>query len=133
MFGESRADVGEAVLDREQRGAGARFDADLAVEALQVIVDRLGRDAEQTRDLLHRQSACHNAQHLDLAFGQPLDQGASRSHAMACCRKHRGHRVTIQAPGMYLALEDSKRRLQRRMTKLLPSFGSAWPDKLLLK
>jgi AAA domain len=34
---------------------------------------------------------------------------------------------------LYLALEDSKRRLQRRMTKLLPSFGSAWPDKLLLK
>jgi AAA domain len=34
---------------------------------------------------------------------------------------------------LYLALEDSKRRLQRRMTKLVPTFGSAWPDKLLLK
>jgi AAA domain len=34
---------------------------------------------------------------------------------------------------LYLALEDSKRRLQRRMTKLLPTFGSAWPEKLLLK
>jgi AAA domain len=34
---------------------------------------------------------------------------------------------------LYLALEDSKRRLQRRMTKLLPTFGSAWPDKLLFK
>ena len=34
---------------------------------------------------------------------------------------------------LYLALEDSKRRLQRRMTKLLPTFGSAWPDKLTLK
>src|SRR5262245_34492551 len=34
---------------------------------------------------------------------------------------------------LYLALEDSKRRLQRRMTKLLPTFVSAWPDKLLLK
>src|SRR6516165_4527244 len=34
---------------------------------------------------------------------------------------------------LYLALEDSKRRLQRRMTKLLPTFSSAWPDKLLLK
>jgi RecA-family ATPase len=29
---------------------------------------------------------------------------------------------------LYLALEDSKRRLQRRMTKLLPTFGSAWPE-----
>jgi hypothetical protein len=34
---------------------------------------------------------------------------------------------------LYLALEDGKHRLQRRMTKLLPTFGSAWPDKLLLK
>src|SRR6516225_2387478 len=34
---------------------------------------------------------------------------------------------------LYLALEDSKHRLQRRMTKLLRTFGSAWPDKLLLK
>src|SRR5262245_39235935 len=33
---------------------------------------------------------------------------------------------------LYLALEDSKRRLQRRMRKLLPAFGSA-PDKLLIK
>jgi AAA domain len=38
-----------------------------------------------------------------------------------------------QGDVLYLALEDSKRRLQRRMTKLLPTFGSAWPDKLLLK
>src|SRR5262245_55233979 len=34
---------------------------------------------------------------------------------------------------LYLALEDSKRRLQRRMTKLLPAFVAQWPDKLLLK
>ena len=34
---------------------------------------------------------------------------------------------------LYLALEDSKRRLQRRMTKLLPSFGVPWPERLTLK
>jgi hypothetical protein len=38
-----------------------------------------------------------------------------------------------QGDVLYLALEDSKRRLQRRLAKLLPTFGSAWPDKLLLK
>jgi len=38
-----------------------------------------------------------------------------------------------QGSVLYLALEDSKRRLQRRMTKLLRTFGSAWPNKLLLK
>ena len=32
---------------------------------------------------------------------------------------------------LYLALEDSKRRLQRRMNKLLP-FGSTWPKRLTL-
>ena len=32
---------------------------------------------------------------------------------------------------LYLALEDSKRRLQRRMAKLLP-FGSKWPQRLTL-
>src|SRR5262245_12918013 len=38
-----------------------------------------------------------------------------------------------QGDVLYLALEDSKRRLQRRMTKLLPTFGPQWTDKLLLK
>lgn len=41
--------------------------------------------------------------------------------------------MPAQGNVLYLALEDSKRRLQRRMTKLLPTFCSAWPDKLLLK
>ena len=36
-----------------------------------------------------------------------------------------------QGDVLYLALEDSKRRLQRRMTKLLP-FGSKWPERLRL-
>jgi AAA domain len=34
---------------------------------------------------------------------------------------------------LYLALEDSKRRLQRRMGKLLPTFGAPWPERLTLK
>lgn len=33
---------------------------------------------------------------------------------------------------LYLALEDSKRRLQRRMSKLLPAPDSRWPDRLEL-
>jgi hypothetical protein len=34
------------------------------------------------------------------------------------------------APGdvLYLALEDGKRRLQRRITKLLPTFSGSWPE-----
>src|SRR5262249_28256326 len=36
------------------------------------------------------------------------------------------------SPGdvLYLALEDGKRRLQRRMTKLLPTFSASWPCRL---
>jgi hypothetical protein len=37
-----------------------------------------------------------------------------------------------QGDVLYLALEDSKRRLQRRMTKLLPTFAGKWPDRLTI-
>jgi hypothetical protein len=37
-----------------------------------------------------------------------------------------------QGDVLYLALEDSKRRLQRRMTKLLPTFSGKWPEKLTI-
>jgi hypothetical protein len=37
-----------------------------------------------------------------------------------------------QGDVLYLALEDSKRRLQRRMTKLLPTFSGKWPDQLTI-
>jgi hypothetical protein len=38
-----------------------------------------------------------------------------------------------QGDVLYLALEDSKRRLQRRMGKLLPTFAAPWPGRLTLK
>ena len=38
-----------------------------------------------------------------------------------------------QGDVLYLALEDSKRRLQRRMSKLLPTFNAKWPPSLTLK
>jgi hypothetical protein len=37
-----------------------------------------------------------------------------------------------QGDVLYLALEDSKRRLQRRMGKLLPTFNEKWPQKLTI-
>ena len=38
------------------------------------------------------------------------------------------------SPGdvLYLALEDGKRRLQRRMTRLLPTFSGTWPPRLTI-
>jgi AAA domain len=38
-----------------------------------------------------------------------------------------------QGDVLYLALEDSKRRLQRRITKILPTFGGKWPERLSIK
>jgi AAA domain len=38
-----------------------------------------------------------------------------------------------QGDVLYLALEDSKRRLQRRISKLLPTFGGKWPERLSIK
>jgi hypothetical protein len=37
-----------------------------------------------------------------------------------------------QGDVLYLALEDSKRRLQQRMGKLLPTFNAKWPEKLTI-
>jgi len=44
-----------------------------------------------------------------------------------------GELKPAQGDVLYLALEDSKRRLQRRITKLLPGFGVPWPERLTLK
>ncbi len=44
-----------------------------------------------------------------------------------------GNIKPAQGNVLYLALEDSKRRLQRRMDKLLPTFGAKWPSKLTIK
>jgi hypothetical protein len=38
----------------------------------------------------------------------------------------------VQGSVLYLALEDSRRRLQSRMTKLLPTFTGEWPEDLTL-
>jgi hypothetical protein len=36
----------------------------------------------------------------------------------------------VEGDVFYAALEDNKRRLQDRMTKLLPTFGEQWPERL---
>jgi hypothetical protein len=43
-----------------------------------------------------------------------------------------GEKKPAQGDVLYLALEDSKRRLQRRMTKLLPTFSGKWSEKLTI-
>ena len=69
----STRDVGpghQAMLHREQRGAGARRDADLAVGILDVAIGRLGGDPEPLRDLLGVQSASQQPDDFGFALGQ---------------------------------------------------------------
>ena len=54
------------------------------------------------------------------------------------CLAVAGSRFTLgtlkpeQGDVLYLALEDGERRLQRRMSRLLPTFDTAWPRRLVL-
>jgi hypothetical protein len=52
--------------------------------------------------------------------------------AVAAGRFTLGTIKPTQGDVLYLALEDNKRRLKKRMTKLLPSPDSIWPDRLTL-
>jgi hypothetical protein len=49
--------------------------------------------------------------------------------AVAAGRYCLGDRKPEQGSILYLALEDGDRRMQRRIGKLLPTFGREWPDK----
>jgi hypothetical protein len=42
-----------------------------------------------------------------------------------------GNFKSVQGDVLYLALEDGPRRLQSRMTKLLPTFSGEWPENLI--
>jgi hypothetical protein len=53
--------------------------------------------------------------------------------AVASGRYTLGNLKPEQGDVLYLALEDGERRLQRRLTKLLPSFAEEWPRRLLLR
>jgi AAA domain len=49
--------------------------------------------------------------------------------AVACGGYCLGDKKCEQGDVLYLALEDGDRRLQRRITKLLPTFGGKWPER----
>jgi hypothetical protein len=54
-----------------------------------------------------------------------LDVGLAVAANGACL----GDRKPEPGDVLYLALEDGERRLQQRMTKLLPTFGGKWPER----
>jgi hypothetical protein len=50
--------------------------------------------------------------------------------AIAASRRTLGDLKPSPGDVLYLALEDGPRRLQRRMTRLLPTFSDKWPERL---
>ena len=52
--------------------------------------------------------------------------------AIAAGRFCLGERKPAQGDVLYCALEDNQRRLQKRIDKLLPTFGAEWPERLTL-
>jgi hypothetical protein len=54
-----------------------------------------------------------------------LDVGLAVASGRSCL----GDKKCEQGDVLYLALEDGDRRLQRRITKLLPTFGGKWPER----
>ena len=63
--------------------------ADLGVDVLDVVGDRLRRDHELLGDLLVREPAGEQPQHLDLALGQPGGAFAAARDAVAGGAEHR--------------------------------------------
>jgi hypothetical protein len=61
----------EPVLHREEPGLGSCPRVDLRVDVLDMVADGLRGDHEPLRDLLVRQSARKESEHLDLACGEP--------------------------------------------------------------
>ena len=64
----------EVVLERPERRRGAAADAGLLVDVLDVVPDRLGRDAEVVGDPLVGLAAHEHQEDLQLALGQPGGQ-----------------------------------------------------------
>src|SRR4051794_4655232 len=68
LFGLSLPGTDDRVLGREQRRPGTCAAADLVVDVRDVMAHRARRDHELGRDLLVRQPAREQAEHLGFAF-----------------------------------------------------------------
>ena len=74
----------------------------------------LGEITSRSRDLLVRQAAREQPQHLDLARGQPRRPFAAARHAVAGGAEHRLDRVGVEAAGPHLGAQLGGRRLGGR-------------------
>ena len=99
----------ESVLTANRLGGGAARGADLGVDVLDVVADGLRRDHEPAADLLVRQPAREQPQHLDLARGQARRALAAARHAVAGGAEHGLDRVAVEAAGPDLGAQLARR------------------------
>ena len=103
----------EPVLHREQRGGGARRDADLRVGVLDVAVGGLGRDAERAaRPAWSAARARAGRRPRPRARSAP-PAARSRGDRLPGRLEHRGDGVGVQPPGARLARRALGRRRRR--------------------
>src|SRR5438552_17644567 len=89
----------EPVAHGEERCAGSVGDADLRVDVLDVIADRLGGNHQAGCDVLVRQAACGESEHVDLAVRETSDVDAAAGDAVAGCGEHRMYGFGVVASG----------------------------------
>src|SRR5665213_490519 len=100
----------QPVLHSKQGRTTARVDADLGVDGLDVIVDRLRRQVEIAADFLHRAAENQQAQHLDLARRQASNERhLLAALAMARRLKHNGNRRAVERAALYVVPQPPHR------------------------
>ena len=88
------------MLGGEQRRGGSRRDPELSVDVLDVACDGLLRDDEPLRDLAVREAESQQAEHLDLARGEPRGPFASTPDAVPGGCQHGIDGGTVQPAGL---------------------------------
>ena len=91
--------LGEAVLHREQGRFGARRDAELAVDVLEVRRDRLAGDREIFRDLGIRPAPREGDEDVGLAAGESAGEFRASANALAAGTEDRIHHFAVEAAG----------------------------------
>ena len=90
------------MLHREQACHGTRGGADLRVDVLDVVGDRLRRDEQDTGDVLVRQSSSGEPEHLHLALRQSRRPLPSTGDPVAGRGQHGANRLVVQPPRLHL-------------------------------
>jgi hypothetical protein len=114
--------VQQAMLHREQRGGRAGRCAGVGVDALDVGLRRLGRDAQGAGDLPGGRAAGDEGKDLDLAGGEPGGPGAPPGPVLPG-RQHGINGIGCQAAGPDLRAQFVSGLLERQSWPVRPGLA----------